>query len=175
MNVLNRRIFVKTLLATAAGSSPAHAAFHKGRNFVFPSLEAEDTSGTTHIESGNRRITISPAGTPLTYQACVRSGTSRAHTSADTSEDWKPASLPGALVTGPSFPLISSRVRRDGLRVQCDGEAEAEGLDGKSLKYVWDAEITAPGDDHPDPWVRFRTTLHLPAPLRLHEGSTLEP
>jgi hypothetical protein len=180
MNALNRRIFVKTLLATAAGSSPAYAAFHQGRNFVFPSLEAEDTSGATHIESRNRRITISPVGTPLTYQSFVRASASRAHTSAarseDTSEDWKPSSLPGVpLVTGPSFPLVSSRVRRDGLRVQCDGQAEAEGLDGKPLKYAWDAEITALSDDNPDPWVRFRTTLHLPAPLRLHEGSTLEP
>ncbi len=180
MNALNRRIFVKTLLATAAGSSPAYAAFHKSRSFVFPSLEAEDASGATHLESRNRRITISPAGTPLTYQSFVRVGTSRAHTSADTSDntsdDWKPSSLSGVpLVAGPSFPLVSSRVRREGLRVQCDGQAEAEGLDGKSLKYVWDAEITALGDDNPDPWVRFRTTLHLPAPLRLHEGSTLEP
>jgi hypothetical protein len=61
------------------------------------------------------------------------------------------------------------------LRVQCEGTAQAEGLDGKPLGYEWDAEITALGDDHPDPWIHIRTTLHLPAPLRLQQKSSLEP
>ena len=90
----------------------------------------------------------------------------------------KPATLAGVpLITGASFPLVASRVRQEGLRVQCEGNAEAEGLDGKPLKYAWNAEIEsiALRDDHPDPWVRFRTTLHLPAPLRLKQGTSIEP
>jgi hypothetical protein len=163
MNVLNRRIFVKTLLATAASSAPAYAAFHKGISFA--SVEAEDASAATNIETENQRLRISPAGTPLTYQNFVRVG-----------NEWKASTLAGVpLVTGASFPLVASRVRREGLRVRCEGKAEAEGLDGKPMGYAWDAEIAALGDDHPEPWVRFRTTLHLPAPLRLQQQSSLEP
>ena len=165
MNVLSRRIFVKTLLATAASSSPAYAAFHRGRRIVFPALKEEDASASTNIESGNQRLRISPAGTPLTYQNFLRVG-----------NDWKPSTLAGIpLVTGASFPLVASRVQREGLRVRCEGKADAEGLDGKPLAYDWKAEITPLGDDHPDPWVRFRTTLHLPAPLRLRQTSSIEP
>jgi hypothetical protein len=165
MNFLNRRSFVKTLLATAASSSPAYAAFHKVKGTVLPLVEAEDASVSTNIESGNQRIRISPAGTPLTYQNFVRAG-----------NDWKPSTLAGVpLVAGPSFPLVPVRVRRDGLRVRCEGKAEAEGLDGKPLKYDWDSEISALSDDHPDPWVRFRTTLHLPAALRLQQNGSCEP
>jgi hypothetical protein len=165
MNVLNRRSFVKTLLATAASSSPAYAAFHKAKGTVLPSVEAEDASVSTNIESGNQRIRISPAGTLLTYQNFVRAG-----------NDWKPSTLAGVpMVTGASFPLVSLRVRREGLRVRCEGKAEAEGLDGQPMKYDWDSEITALSEDHPDPWVRFRTTLHLPAPLKLQQNGSLEP
>ena len=169
MNVLNRRIFVKTLLATAASSSPAYAAFHKG--IFAPPVEAEDTSASVTIESGNQRLRISPEGAPLTYQNFLRVGNSN-------NNDWKAATLAGVpLVTGASFPLAASRVRHDGSRVRCEGNADAEGLDGKPLKYDWDAEIEsiALGDDHSDPWVRFRTTLHLPAPLRLQQKSSIEP
>jgi len=163
MNVLNRRFFVKTLLVAAASSSPATAVFYKG--IVFPPVGAEDASASTNIEGGDQRLRISPAGTPLTYQNFVRAG-----------NDWKPSTLAGTpLVTGASFPLVASRVQREGLRVRCEGTAEAEGLDGKSLEYDWNAEISALSDDHPDHWIRFRVTLHLPAPLRLHHKSSLEP
>jgi len=167
MNVLNRRIFVKTLLATAVSSSPAYAALHKG---IFdPPVQAEDTSASVTIESGNQRLRISPEGTPLTFQNFLRVGDGNGN-------DWKPATLAGVpLVTGTSFPLVTSRVRHEGLRVRCAGNAEAKGLDGKALRYDWDAEITALGDDHPDPWIHFRTTLHLPAPLRLQQTSSIEP
>jgi hypothetical protein len=171
MNVLNRRIFVKTLLATAASSSPVYAAFHK-RIFDSP-VDGEDASAFLTIESGNQRLRISPEGTPLTYQNFLRVSNDNGN-----SKDWKPATLAGVpLVTGASFPLLTSRVRHEGSRVRCEGNAEAEGLDGKTLKYEWDAEIetAALGDDHPDPWVRFRTTLHLPAPLKLQQKSSIEP
>jgi hypothetical protein len=138
--------------------------FHK-LVIVHPPIQREDSSASTNIEAGNQQLRISPAGAPLTYQNFVR-----------VANDWKPSTLAGIpLVTGASFPLVTSRIRRDGLRVRCEGKAEAEGLDGKPLGYEWNAEITALGDDHPDPWVRFRATLHLPAPLRLHQRGFLEP
>jgi hypothetical protein len=163
MTLHDRRFFMKTLLVTAASASPAYAAFHKG--IVYPPIQREDSSASTNIEVGNQRLRISPAGAPLTYQNFVR-----------VANNWKPSTLAGIpLVTGTSFPLVTSRIRRDGLRVRCEGKAEAEGLDGNPLGYEWNAEITALGDDHPDPWVRFRTTLHLKAPLRLHQRGFLEP
>ncbi|MGA2353751.1 MAG: hypothetical protein ABSG02_04595 [Terriglobales bacterium] len=167
MNVLSRRIFVKAFLATAASSLTAYAAVHKAEGAVFPLPESEETSAGTNLESGNQRIRISPAGTPFTYQNFVRSG---------KSDDWKPSTLAGIpVVTGASFPLLTSRVRQDGPRVQCEGRAEAVDVNGKSLKYDWEAEITASGDNLSDPWLRFRTTLHLPAPLKLQQKEFLEP
>jgi hypothetical protein len=48
-------------------------------------------------------------------------------------------------------------------------------LDGKSLSYGWESEISALSHDDDAPWFRFRTTLHLPAPVRLRQGSRIEP
>ncbi len=62
MNVLNRRIFVKTLLATAASSSPAYAAIHK--RIALAAVEAETDSVYINIESGDQRLRISPEGAP---------------------------------------------------------------------------------------------------------------
>src|SRR5450755_1520713 len=167
MNVLNRRIFVKTLLAAAASSSAASsssAAYGALRRGIALSPVAEDNSGAS-IEFGDQRLRVSAAGMPITYQNFLRIGT-----------DWKPATLAGVpLVTGASFALVTSRLQSEGLRVLCEGNAEAVGLDGKPLKYDWDAEITAIGGDHADPWIRFRTTLHLRAPLRLQQKPFIEP
>ena len=165
MNNVDRRIFVKTLLATAAGSSPAYAALQK----VSPrpgSLDAGDASaGFSDIESENQRLRISGTGAPLTYQNFLRIG-----------DDWKPATLAGVpLISGGSFPLVASRVDHQGTQVRCQGEAGAHGLDGKPLKYAWNAEISRLGGDRLDPWIRFRTTLHLPAPMRLRDSSAPEP
>ena len=132
-----------------------------------------DASASFAIESGSQRLRISPEGAPLTYQNFLRVSNGNG---TGTGNEWKPATLAGVpLVTGASFPLVASRVRQEGSRVRCEGNAEAEGLDGKPLKYDWDAEISVLGDDHPDPWVRFRTTLHLPAPLKLQQKSSIEP
>lgn len=182
MNGLNRRIFVKTLLATAAYSSSAHAAVRNG--FATSDAETNDNPGTTDIELEGQRLRISRAGVPLTFQNFLR-----------IDNDWKPATMSGVpLITGSSFSLIPSRVQRDGLRVRCEGKARAEGVGGKPLPYDWDAEITALDDSrsrskddspedstnlsegHPQSWTRFRITLHLPAPMRLQQqGSSVEP
>jgi hypothetical protein len=159
MGQLNRRGFMRTLLATGMVAAPGHAGF------AWPFSESDLSSLPTSLEHGSQQLRISPVGSPLTFQNFLRIG-----------DEWKPATMAGVpLVTGASFPLVSSRVGRDGLRVQCEGNAEAEGLDGKPLGYEWDAEVTALGDDQPDPWIHFRTTLHLPAPLRLQQKNSLEP
>jgi uncharacterized protein (DUF1810 family) len=159
MGQLNRRGFIRTLLAAAVVAVPGH------RGLAGPFSESDLSSLPTSLEHGSQQIRISPVGSPLTFQNFLRIG-----------DEWKPATMAGVpLVTGASFPLVSSRVRREGLRVQCEGKAEAEGLDGKLLAYEWSGEITALGDDHPDPWTRFRTTLHLPAPLRLQQKGPPEP
>jgi hypothetical protein len=159
MGQLNRRGFMRTLLATGLVAAPGHAGL------AWPFSESDLSSLPISLEHGSQQLRISPVGSPLTFQNFLRIG-----------DEWKPATMAGVpLVTGASFPLVSSRVGRDGLRVQCEGNAQAEGLDGKPLGYEWDAEITALGDDHPDPWIHIRTTLHLPAPLRLQQKSSLEP
>jgi hypothetical protein len=165
MDHLSRRIFVKTLLATAATSSSAYGAIRSGRRHVFLPTEAREIPGSTNLETRAQRLQISPEGAPLSYQNFIRVGT-----------DWKASTLAEVpVVTGTSFSLVASRVRLDGLSVRCEGKAEADGFDGKPLTYDWNTEITALGDDRPDPWVRFRTTLHLPTPLRLRSNSVVEP
>jgi hypothetical protein len=48
-------------------------------------------------------------------------------------------------------------------------------VDGKSLSYNWDSEISAISPATDASWFRFRTTLHLPAPVRLRQDSHVEP
>jgi hypothetical protein len=163
MTLQDRRFFMKTLLVTAASATPAYAALHKG--IVYPPIDGEESPVPTNLEAGDQQLRISPAGAPLTYQNFLR-----------VANDWKPATLAGIpLVTGASFPLVTSRIRREGSQVRCQGKAEAEGLDGKPLGYDWNAEISALRGDRSEQWVRFRTTLHLPAPLRLRQRASLEP
>jgi hypothetical protein len=58
--------------------------------------------------------------------------------------------------------------------VICEGSAHAAGLDGNPVVYNWNAEITAiaAGDL---PWFRFQATIDLPHPVRLQQGSQVEP
>lgn len=170
MSALNRRVFVKTLLVTAASAAPAYATLRRGMGGV-PSTETDrpfsfgDDPASVIVEAGNQQLRVSPAGSPLTFQNFLRAGT-----------DWKPSTLSGVpLVTGASFPLLTERIKHEGSSVRCAGKAEARGLDGNPLHYKWDAEITPSGSGQPFPWIRFRTTLHLPAPLRLHEKGVFEP
>ena len=48
----------------------------------------------------------------------------------------------------------------------------AQGLDGKSLEYGWQADIRALSLEHTEAWFRFRTSLQLPAPIRLQQGAS---
>src|SRR5258708_23962121 len=162
MNILNRRGFVKTILATAATSSPAFAALNGG--FSFPTFADADSS-LTNLESGAQQLRLSPVSTPLTFQNFVLA-----------EGQWKPATLPRiSFVTGASFPLVSSHVRREGQRILCDGIASAGGGDGKPFQYEWTAGVSTLAASQTEPWFRFRTTLHLPKPIRLQQDTRAEP
>src|SRR6266550_7531757 len=163
MALLNRRSFVKTVLATAASGSPACAGFYGGVSF--PSPVDTNSSSSTILESGAQQLRLSPVGTPLTFENFLL-----------VEGEWKPATLPGVqLVTGASFLLMISHLSREGQRIICDGTATAESLDGKRFAYEWTAEISALAVSHTEPWFRFRTTLHLPRPMRLHQDGRVEP
>jgi hypothetical protein len=121
-----------------------------------------DTS--TVLEHGDQQLHFSASGSPFSFQNFLR-----------TDKGWLPATMPGvALVSGPSFPLMASRVSGIPGGVKCEGTSKAEGVDGRPLQYRWDSEITK-AENLGVPWFRFRTTLHLPAPLRLKQAAKVEP
>jgi hypothetical protein len=163
MSHFNRRGFMRTLLVTAVGAGPAYAGISTG--IALPSFESDLPPLSTNLENGFQQLRISTNGSPLAFQNFLRIG-----------DEWKPATLANnAVVTGASFQLVTSRVRREGSSVLCQGEGNAEGLEGKAVSYGWDSEITALSHDADAPWFRFRTTLHLPAPVKLRQDSRIEP
>jgi hypothetical protein len=90
--------------------------------------------------------------------------------------EWRPATLPAIpLINGPSFPLRASQISKKDSTLVCEGSASAEDLDGKSFSYTWNAEISAHNQGEDPAWFRFRTALRLPRPIRLQQGSQVEP
>src|ERR1700688_3345417 len=171
MSALNRRFFVKTLLASAASAAPACAALHKriafGANTTNGDHDLQSTgdSASLNIDAGSQQLRIAPIGSPLSFQNFLRIGS-----------EWKPATLAGVpFVNGASFPLVTQHVKRDGSNIRCEGSVEAEGLDGKPFTYDWSAEVRPLPGEQPFPWIHLRTTLRLPAPLRLQQKSGIEP
>jgi hypothetical protein len=163
MSQFNRRGFMRTLLVTAVGAGPAYAGISTG--IALPSCESDLPPLFTNLENGSQQLRISPTGSSLAFQNFLL-----------IRDEWKPATLANnAVVTGASFPLVTSKVRREGSSVFYQGEGKAEGLDGKAVSYVWDSEITALSHDAEAPWFRFRTALHLPAPVKLRQDSRIEP
>ncbi len=163
MTPFNRRRFVQTFLASAAFASPAYAKLRNG--ILLPTLAGVDTGSSTILENGEQQLCLSPVGTPFRFQNFLRVG-----------DAWKPSTLPDLpLVTGTSFPLVTSQTQRKGSGVFSEGSATASGLDGKPLEYGWTSEITALDHSPSEPWFRFRTTLHLPAPIRLQQNGRVEP
>lgn len=159
MTEIDRRGFVKTVIASAAGIvliPETPSLFGQG---------SADTNASFHVlESGQQRLRVSPSGEPLAFQNFVRAGA-----------DWKPSTLPGVpVLTGPSFPLRTSRVSPQPGKLICEGDASAQGQDGKPLTYKCSTEIESLKRGEND-WLRFRTTLHLPAPVKLQQGSRVEP
>src|SRR5713101_9194966 len=117
MSHLNRRGFMKTLLATAASATPACVDFSERIAWLSP--QTGTASASTNLENGDQQLRLSPVGAPLAFQNFVRVG-----------NEWKPATLPSTpLVTGPSFSLVTSRLRREGSSVFCEGKGTAEGLE----------------------------------------------
>jgi hypothetical protein len=163
MSQFNRRRFMKTLLVTAVGTAPAYAG--SPSSFVLPSFGSDLPSLSTNLENGPQQLRISPTGSPLAFQNFLRIG-----------DEWKPATLANnPVITTASFPLVPSRVRREGSSVLCQGAGKAEGVDGKAVSYSWNSEIIALSHDADAPWFRFRTTLHLSAPVKLRQDSRIEP
>src|ERR1700676_3350735 len=123
MNALNRRFFVKTLLAGAASAAPACAPLH--RRIAVPAnttngdhdLQSNGDSASLNIDVGSQQLRIAPIGSPLSFQNFLRVGS-----------EWKPATLADVpFVTGASFPLITESIRRSGSSLRCEGTAKAEG------------------------------------------------
>ncbi|HXM96169.1 MAG TPA: hypothetical protein VOA64_18260 [Candidatus Dormibacteraeota bacterium] len=154
---------MKTLLVTAAGVAPPYLGLP--RESPWPSLASDGPSLPTNLEHGAQQLRISPIGSTLTFQNFLRVG-----------NEWKPATLAhNPFVTGGSFVLVISRLRRQGSSIFCEGDGKAEGLDGQELSYNWNSEISAVSQGADAPWFRFRTTLHLPAPVRLRQEKQIEP
>ncbi len=159
MNEINRRIFVKTVLASVPGMMLVPTASAES----LANWASDAVAHFENVESGAQRLRISSSGQLLAFQNFVRTG-----------NEWKPSTLASVPITGPSFPLMTSRVSRQAGNLIFEGNAAAQGSDGKPLHYDWNAEIASlsRGDNE---WLRFRITLHLPAPLKLQQGSRVEP
>jgi uncharacterized protein (DUF1810 family) len=163
MSQLNRRGFLRTLLFTAVSRGPAHAGI--SRASAWPFSGADLPSFPTNLEHGSQQLRISPPGTPLAFQNFLRIG-----------DQWKPATLANnPLIFGDSFKLLTSRMEREDSRIRSAGAGQAEGFEGQPLAYTWDSEISAVSQVADAPWFRFRTTLHLPLPARLHQDTRVEP
>jgi hypothetical protein len=163
MSQFNRRGFMRTLLVTAVGAAPAHAAVANKTAWTF--LGADLSASSSDLEHGLQQLRISPAGSPFAFQNFLQ-----------INNEWKPATLPNnPFIAGDSFPLVTSRVKHEDSRILSTGEGKAEGLDGKALSYGWDSEIGAVNPAADAPWFRFRTTLHLPSPVRLRQDARVEP
>jgi hypothetical protein len=160
MSEINRRGFVKTVLASAAGI----VILQETSSSLF-ALGAENPASNFHVlDSGEQQLRVSPAGGLLSFQNFLRSGS-----------DWKPSTLASVpVITGPSFPLNTVQVTQQAGKLLCQGDATAQGHDGKPLQYKWSTEIASLRRGEND-WLRFRTTLHLPAPIKLQQGSRIEP
>jgi hypothetical protein len=163
MSQFNRRRFVRTLLVTTVGAVPAHSAVAK--KTVWPFFDSNLSATSSVLGHGPQQLRISSTGSPFAFQNFLQ-----------INNQWKPATLPNnSFITGESFSLITSQVKREDSRIRCTGEGKAEGLDGKSLSYTWDSDISAVNPAVDTPWFRFRTTLHLPAPVRLRQDARVEP
>jgi uncharacterized protein (DUF1810 family) len=163
MNQSNRRGFMRTLLVAGVAAGPAHASISAG--LPWPFAESDLPSLPISLEHGSQQLRISAVGSPLAFQNFLQIG-----------DEWKPATLPNnPFIVGKSFPLLTTRLEREDSQIHCAGEGKAEGADGKALSYAWDSEISAVRQVEDAPWFRFRTTLHLPAPVKLRQDSPIEP
>ena len=162
MSQFSRRGFVKSMIVTAAGVTPACGGVRA--EILSSVLAAPSESESLVLESGSQQLRFSPPGAPFALQSFLR-----------VAGDWKPATLPNTpIVSGASFALVASRIWREGGAALAEGTAAAPGLDGKHLNYKWHAEIQVLQNAQA-PWFKVLLTLHLPLPLRLQQGAKIEP
>jgi len=160
MSLLSRRGFIKTCAISAVG-----ARYSRCSQSLNLALAENEPAAPTSLENGDQQLRVSPEGEVFAFQNFLR-----------IANEWRPATLPGTpLVTGPSFPLRASHISKSGSVLKCAGSSNAEDLQGKSLSYDWEADISAQNLGGCCPWFRFCTTLSLPCDIRLHQGSQVEP
>jgi hypothetical protein len=160
MNLLSRRGFIKTCVISAAA-----ARYTQGSQRSNLMLANDPPTALASLDNGDQQLRVSTEGDPFVFQNFLR-----------VANEWRPATLPGAsLVTGPSFALRASSISKSGSALDCGGSASAEGLDGKSLSYSWEANISAQNLEGNYPWFRFSTKLSLPRDIKLHQASQVEP
>jgi hypothetical protein len=163
MSLLNRRGFMKTFVATAAVAPSLVVR----RSDVFGLLPREQgrLAAVTSLEHGDQQLRVSGSGVTFHFQNFLR-----------VANDWRPAMLPGTpLVTGPSFPLVASRVSQSGRTIIAEGSATATDGEKKAFSYHWKAEISAHTTEANLAWFRFAITLSLPHPIQLRQESQVEP
>src|SRR5215472_14621971 len=162
MSKSSRRGFVKSMIASAAGVTPACSCFRS--QILAAVLTGPDAPAFLTLQNGDQQLRFSSPGTILTFQSFLHA-----------EDEWKPATLPDTpLVVGASFPLETSRIHRENDSVIAEGKATAHSLEGSPFAYDWNAEVRALSQPQA-PWFRFRLNLRLPAPLRLQQGSRIEP
>lgn len=163
MNPLPRRGFLKTILATAAGASPSYRNI--GDVFSLSDAHAQSVASSSSLESGGQQLRFAPVGSPFAFQNFLR-----------IENEWKPATLSAnPLLIGSSFPLVISRVRNESERTLFEGTAVAKGINDKRLEYAWNSEVSLLAVSPEARWFRFRTVLHLAAPLALQQNTRVEP
>lgn len=152
---------MKTCLA---GVTSASLVMRSAREFHVLAAESPHEKFAS-LEHGEQQLRVSGRGVPFCFQNFLR-----------VADEWKPATLPGIpLVTGPSFPLVASGVSNSTSTIIAEGSATAEDLRKKSLSYDWKAEISAHRPEVDLPWFQFRITLSLNGPIRLQQGTQIEP
>ena len=163
MNSLDRRLFLKSLLAAAVSSQARGADAGHGQDGAVRGTEGA-LPGQTSLSNGNQQLRFSAVGKPFTFQNHLRSG-----------DTWKPVTLPNSPVVGPSFGLIATQFDHQGSSVTVEGSGMGTGLDGRPIHYPFQTRVEALGVGTVSPWFRFHTTLHLPGPLKLQEQHGAEP
>lgn len=160
MSSLDRRGFLKSFVATAAGAHYCRAV--PGLNLL---TAANEPAASVTLENGDQQLRFSPEGEIFSFQNFLRAA-----------NDWHPATLPGVPpVSGPSFPLRAASISKNGSRLKCSGSASAQDLNGQPFSYDWETNISAENPGGDCAWFRFATKLRLPRDMKLHQESQVEP
>lgn len=159
---LDRRGFVQALIAGAANAVALPAVVAPQSDLAGTDAPLRSNPDALELESADQRIEFTSTGRRMAFRNSVREN-----------GKWAAATLPEIpLVTGLSFTLTPTTLKRSGSAVISQGTARAESSRGRALQYAWNARIDQPG---PGNWFRFRIVLNLPEPVRLKQESAVEP